>query len=394
MVARTKSMGRFMLLIAFVAFISLGLPDGLLGVAWPSMRANFGIPLDSMATLLASSVTGYLISSMLSGGLVRRLGIGRLLALSCALTATALFGYTVIPQWWMVIGLGMIGGFGAGAIDAGINNFIAHRYRHMLYLLHAMFGIGTTLGPLIMTTALNVSTWRAGYIIVGIFQIGLAAVFFWTADRWEADDDPVTEVTEAVPHARLVETIRRPWVWLSIVLFLVYTGIEVSFGQWSYTYFTEGRGVTENIAGLFVGFYWGAFTMGRILSSLIVRVIPEKRYLRLSFLGAIVGGALIAFSPIVELSLAGLPLVGFSLAPIFPALIGSTDSRVGKRHAANTIGFQIGAASLGGAVVAGIAGAMAQAFGLHMLAIVNLIAAAVVTLLHELTLMRAPEDNA
>lgn len=389
---RVLPMGRFLLVIAFVAFISLGLPDGLLGVAWPSMRASFGVPLDSLGFLLAASVAGYMLSSTFSGPLVARLGIGRLLALSSLLTATALIGYTLVPAWFLVLPLGVIAGFGAGAIDAGINNFIAAHHRPLLYLLHAMFGIGTTFGPLIMTAALNLSTWRTGYLVVGAFQLGLAAIFLLTAHWWQDGKAAKTAVAVA-PPATLGQTLRLPLAWLGILFFLLYTGLEVSVGQWSYTLLTEGRGVAANLGGIMVGGYWGAFTVGRLVSGLIVRRLAEKTYLRLSFTGAVLGSLLIWWNPVTAVGLLALPLIGFSLAPIFPALVGSTQERLPRAHVANAIGLQIGAASLGGALLPGFAGTLGRLIDLEMIAAVFLGAALVLTLLHEGLLRQAVIRN-
>ncbi|MCL4255875.1 MAG: MFS transporter, partial [Anaerolineae bacterium] len=185
---KQSRMGLFLLVIAFIAFISLGLPDGLLGVAWVSMSADVGAPLNALGAVTIGVTAGYVLSTVLSGKLVALMGIGRLLALSCALTATALIGYTIVPVWWMVTLIGVLAGLGGGAIDAAINNFISHHHRAMLFLLHAMFGIGTTAGPLIMNTAINTTSWRSGYWVVATFQIGLALTFLVTAKQWDADN--------------------------------------------------------------------------------------------------------------------------------------------------------------------------------------------------------------
>lgn len=387
---KTPSMGRFLLVIAFIAFISLGLPDGMLGVAWPSMSDSFQQPLSALSFAFIAGTTGYVTSTVLSGKLVAMIGIGRLLALSAFLTGSAVIGYTLMPEWFMVLPLMTVTGFGAGAIDAGINNYIAQNFRHMLYWLHAFFGVGVTIGPLIMTTALNVSTWRAGYIAVGIFQLFLAATFFTTAGMWEISDGEESEESHPSNGIQpgLRETIRIPAVWLSILLFLVYTGVEISVGQWSYTLFTEGRGVAENLAGLFVGVYWGSFTVGRVLGSFIVMRIPELLYLRLSMALAILGTFLVWWNPAEMVGLLGLPLAGFAFAPIFPALVGTTEGRVEKRHVANTIGFQIGAAGLGGAVVPGLAGALVRLTSLEAIAAVHIVAVFVLLALHEATLRK------
>ena len=176
-----------LVILAYVAFIALGMPDGLLGVAWPSIRAGFSIPLDAVGMLISTAVTGYLISSFLSGPLIARLGVGRVLAASCALTGVGLIGYTLVPEWWMMVLLGLVAGLGAGAIDAGLNTYVAaHFGEGLMQWLHACYGIGVTLGPIIMTIALTtLNSWRVGYRVVGGFQLALAACFVLTLAMWD-----------------------------------------------------------------------------------------------------------------------------------------------------------------------------------------------------------------
>ena len=163
-------------LLAFIAFIALGLPDGLLGVGWPSIHSSFSIPIDTIGMLLTASVTGYMISSFMSGYFLSRLGVGKVLALSCLLTGLALIGYTLAPAWWMMVTSGVVAGLGAGAIDAGLNTYVAaHFSARLMQWLHASWGVGVTTGPILMTLGLNpFETWRFGYWIVGGFQTALA----------------------------------------------------------------------------------------------------------------------------------------------------------------------------------------------------------------------------
>jgi fucose permease len=385
-----QEMSLFLLVIAFVAFISLGLPDGLLGVAWPSMHESFSVPVNSMGFLILGGTLGYVVSTFLSGKLVRLMGVGRLLSLSCLLTASALFGYTVSPVFELTIALGFVSGLGAGAIDAGINNYISHHHRKMLFLLHAMFGIGTTTGPLIMNIALNTATWRAGYWIVAGFQLILSITFFLTAKRWD-DEKTADEDSPKQPqkHARLRETIQLPLVWLSMAFFLLYTGIEVSVGQWSYTILTEARAIGTNTAALFVGLYWGAFTLGRFVSPIIVSWISEARFVQLGMVG-IVLGTFVMWLNLPTISLLALPLIGFSLAPMFPSMIGSTQDRLPEEHVNNAIGFQIGMAGFGAGILATSGGAIAGILGLNAISLMNFLVALAIFILYEI-IMRAGE---
>lgn len=378
-----QEMSRFLLFIAFIAFISLGLPDGLLGVAWPSMHDAYSVPVNTMGYLILGGTFGYVASTFLSGKLVRMMGVGRLLALSCLLTATALFGYTFSSFFGITIALGFVSGLGAGAIDAGINNYISHHHRKMLFLLHAMFGIGTTTGPIIMNIALNNGEWRFGYWFVGTFQIILAITFFFTAKRWD-DEKTVDEDAPKEPqkHARLRDTIKIPLVWMSMAFFLIYTGIEVNVGQWSYTIMTEARNVDTNTAALFIGLYWGAFTFGRFVSPIIVGWITERRFMQLGMIGIVVGTFILWINPPV-LSLLALPLIGFSLAPIFPSMVGSTQDRLPEEHVNNAIGFQIGMAGFGAGILATSGGAIAGFLDLNAITLMNFLVACAIFTLYE-----------
>jgi fucose permease len=387
-----QEMSLFLLVIAFIAFISLGLPDGLLGVAWPSMHEAFSVPVNSMGFLILGGTMGYVVSTFLSGKLVRLMGVGRLLSLSCFLTASALFGYTISPAFPLTIALGFVAGLGGGAIDAGINNYISHHYRKMLFLLHAMFGIGTTIGPLIMNIALNTATWRAGYWVVAGFQLLLSITFFFTAKRWDAEKTSDEDAPkQSQKHARLRETIKLPIVLLGMAFFLLYTGIEVSVGQWSYTILTEARAIDTNTAALFVGLYWGAFTLGRFVSPVIVNLISERRFMQLGMI-AMVLGTLLMWLNIPTISLLALPLIGFSLAPMFPAMIGSTQDRLPEEHVDNAIGFQIGMAGFGAGVLATSGGAIAGILDLNAISLMNFIVALAIFALYEI-IMRAGEKT-
>ena len=204
-----------LVVLAYVAFIALGMPDGLLGVAWPSIRASFSIPMDAVGLLLTACVAGYLTSSFLSGPLIARLGVGNVLAVSCAMTGAGLIGYTLAPAWWMMVLLGVVAGLGAGAIDAGLNTYVAaHFGEGLMQWLHACYGIGVTLGPIIMTIALTTqNSWRLGYRVVGGFQLVLAACFALTLPLWNQKETPTgSEEPKRLTDYKtaMVETLRQP----------------------------------------------------------------------------------------------------------------------------------------------------------------------------------------
>jgi len=367
-----------LVLLAFVAFIALGLPDGLLGVGWPSIRTDFSIPLDAIGTFLITVVAGYMTSSFLSGFLLSRVGVGRVLAASCLLTGLALLGYTLVPQWWMMVLLGVFAGLGAGAIDAGLNTYVAaHFGEGLMQWLHASWGVGITIGPLIMTLGLTVvNSWRFGYRVVAGFQIALAACFVLTLAMWSQNNTPSDSETEkrlTDYKTPLVETLRQPHVWLSVLLFFLYVGGESSLGTWTYTLLTESRGVDQTLAGFFAGSYWFTFTIGRIVAGTIATRLGGKRLVLGGLVGALLGAGLLVWNPSEMANVVAVAVIGLSIAPIFPAMMSGTKARVGDLYAANTIGMQIAAAGFGTAIIPSLMGVLARRLSLEIVPICLLV---------------------
>lgn len=361
-----------LILLAYAAFIALGMPDGLLGIAWPSVRADFSVPLDALGMLLFASVAGYMTSSFLSGVLIARLGVGNLLAISCALTGSALVGYTLVPEWWLMVLLGVVAGLGAGAIDAGLNTYVAaHFGEGLMQWLHASYGIGVTIGPIIMTLALtNLDSWRVGYLIVGGFQFLMAFAFTLTLSWWNSPEDPAESQREkrlTEYKTPLSQTIRRPQVWLSALLFFLYVGAEVSLGAWAYTLLTESRDVPVRLAGFWAGSYWAMFTVGRILAGLYARRLGIHLLAQGGMVLALLGAVLLWWNPAPFANLLAVGLIGLAIAPVFPAMMSGTRQRVGARYAANTIGIQMAATGLGGATIASLVGVLARRFSLEVI---------------------------
>jgi fucose permease len=244
--------------------------------------------------------------------------------------------------------------------------------------LHASFGIGITLGPLIMTAGLaQTDSWRTGYMVVGTAQLTLALCFALTAGLWQRNG----AVTSSGEERKLTEyqtpiseTLRHPRVWFSLLLFFIYTGIEMSLGGWAYTLLTESRGVAPAVAGLWTSSYWGMFTVGRVLAGLYASRIGANTLLRMSILAALFGAVLLWWSPVPLAGLLGVAITGFAIAPIFPALVSGTSQRVGAHHAANTIGMQIGAAGLGGTLLPGAAGVLARWISLEVIPVFLVVA--------------------
>ncbi|MBI3170233.1 MAG: MFS transporter, partial [Chloroflexi bacterium] len=331
--------------------------------------------LDALGMLLIASTSGYITSSFLSGKLIAKLGVGGTLAASCFLTGAGLIGYTLVPAWWMMVLLGTVAGLGAGAIDAGLNTYIASHFGEgLMQWLHASFGVGVTLGPLIMTAGLNwFNNWHWGYQNVGTAQIFLAVCFLFTIRMWqqtpELPHEEKKEMRITDYKTPIGETLKHPTVWMSLLLFFIYTGVETSFGSWTYSLLTLSRNVPTQLAGLWAGSYWATFTLGRILAGVFARYIGVKTLLAGGMATALTGSILLWWNPFPTASIIAVSMIGFALAPIFPGLVSTTGPRVGNHHAANTIGMQISAAGLGGAVIPGLAGVLAQNISLEAIPI-------------------------
>jgi fucose permease len=364
-----------LLLLAYIAFVALGLPISLMGVAWPTLRLELSLPLDALGLLFLSSTIGYLTSSFIIARLISRFGIGSLLIYSSLLSAVAFIGYTVAPSWTVIVIMGAVGGFGSGVMDAGLNTYLAAEYNEaQMQWLHASFGIGATLSPLIMTASLALfASWRPAFVFAGLLMVAITICFILTLSAWKRPKQLSSGAAESGDaerglmdyHTSLWETLLRVVTWVSILMFLLYTGAELTLGNWTYTLFTEGRGVGPQLAGLWAGGFWATFTIGRILAGLYAHRLSLNTMLYNALVLALVGAILFWWNPIALVGVAGVFIVGFAMAPIFPGLVSSTSQRVGQRHAGNTIGIQISAAGLGGALLPSLAGFLAERISLE-----------------------------
>ena len=256
-----------------------------------------------------------------------------------------------------------------GAIDAGLNAYGAkHFSARILNWLHASFGVGTTMGPLIVTAVLGSgAAWRWSYVIVGCGQLVLAATFLANRRRWSRVPDVTGADRPPVKPVGTRETLRRPVVWLGMLTFFAYAGVELATAQWSYSLLTLHRGLPVSTAGLLVSLYWGSLMAGRVLFGIVADRMPLVKTLRVCILGSVAGALLFWLEPTPFVSYVGLMLIGFSLAPVFASLISLTPRRVGAEHANNAIGFQIASAGLGGAGFTAAVGLVAASAGLEVI---------------------------
>ncbi len=337
-------------LIAAIAYVGLGLPDAMLGIAWPGMRAEFEVPLDRLGLILASTFSGYLVSSTLAHWMARHLGIGLLLVASSSLMTLVVLGFALTNYFPILVLIGFFGGIGGGAIDASMNSFTAHRFSlRMINWLHGCWGIGAFCGPLLMTAVLvNGSSWRVGYGIVAVLLAINAILLFQTRWHWSYEEaSPNTLSTN--PY--WLDVIRDRQVVGQCCLFFVYTGIESTVGQLLFTFWTEGTGLNEGLAGAAITAYWLAFTLSRFgIGALSVRW-DGKQILNASALISIFLATIILIPNMNYLGLSAVALLGASIAPIFPTWIGITPRTVEPNYASAAIGYQVASAAIGIALI-------------------------------------------
>lgn len=386
--------GLLVLVVSFVSFIVLGIPDGMMGVAWPSISRTFAVPLGSLGLLMAGFTIGYVTTTALLGWIVARLGYGRVMvaaAASMTLGAAAM----VFNPWWVGVLVAMtLIGTGSGLLDGGLNAYGAAYFRPRdLNWLHAFYGIGATLGPAIMTPfTFTTVGWRGGYAVLALFAAIVLIAFLVTRRRWHAPTGASFR-RSARPHdgsrgtARGVDRV----AFGSILIFFLYTGIEVIAGQWAFSLLTIERSVNPATAGTWVGIYWAALTVGRIVFGWISERFPATAILRTTLFGAAVGIGLLFIRVGTVAAPLGLAILGFSLAPMFPLLIGETPRRVGRERADHLIGFQIAAANIGAVTLVGIVGLGVELIDLEVVPWALLISFLVFTTIHEGLVFLTPE---
>lgn len=384
----------FLVLIIFIAFITLGMPGGLLDIANPKIRATFHIGPDTFSLVFLTSLIGYFFSSFFAGQLVMRVGIGLLLAASCFVAAIGLIGDALSPGWAWFVMIGLLGGVSSGIIDAGLNTYVAtYHGPRLMFWLHASFGLGVTGGTWLMSLILDADrSWRLAYVIVGVLTAGVALCFLATRTWWKRPQAAQAASSQKQTHTPIRSTLRIPLIWVGIALFFMYTGVEIATGRWASSLFIESRHIKAATAGLWVSIYWGLFTVGRVVAGFIERWLAPLVLLRLSMVGAVIAALLLVLNPVSWSGGLALGIMGLALAPVFPMLIAITPARVGAAHVPNAVGFQISAAAIGGTVIPGLIGILAKQ-SLEIMPVLLLVSNVVILILHEILLRTARQTG-
>jgi fucose permease len=342
-----------LLAIIYLAFISLGLPDSVLGVAWPAMRVSLGQPL-AAAGLVGLIVTGCsVVSSMASAAVLKRLDTGRVVMISGFLTGLGLLGFAWAPSMGWVLLCAIPLGLGAGSVDTALNHFVADHYasRHMNWL-HACWGVGATIGPVIMGAALvGASGWQGGYRVIAAMQLVLALLFLATLGLWKHEHAVPPASRDAAAPLLARRQVPGWAAWLAPVLYLVYATIEVGTGLWAASILVDGRGFDAPTAGLWVSCFFGAIMGGRFAIGLVSARLGNRRLVRLGTWTAMIGALVFAMPGLpAAVSLGGLMLLGLGGAPIYPSLMHETTRRFDADTARTVVGRQVAFASAGAAL--------------------------------------------
>jgi len=339
-----------------VAYVGMGLPTAALGVAWPSMRVDVDRPLSSLGLLIVAFTAGYLVSTTGHGWVGRRIGTAALLVVASALAAAGAGAFAVTSTWAVLLVGSVVLGFSGGVVDAALNAHVAlYRSERLMNLMHGGFGVGATLGPLVMTALLGAGlSWRWGYAALAVLQAGLAVAFAVTWQHW-----PVARA-EARPPRRAGGPMPAA-AWLGPLVFLAYGGVEVGVGAWAFVLLT-GRGLGETAAGACVTAYWAALAVGRLGLSALGTRVTSRQVVAVSVVGVGIGSLALWWLPAAASPVA-LVAMGISLAGIFPALTALTPGRVGPERAPAVIGRQLAAAVVGGAAASAAIGVLAQHHG-------------------------------
>jgi fucose permease len=352
------------------SFVILGLPDGMLGTAWPAMRGTFGAPVGDLGLLLLLATAGSVLVTAFVGPLIRRLGVPALLAVAGSVAALGYAGFALAPGLWLVLAASVLTGVSAGMMDAGLNTAVALTgRRRLLNLLHGFYGVGTAIGPLVVTAAILTGSWRLAYLALLAFDLVIAFVWQRQRQRDRAAPPPASQAVTQDPHPAAPWSRRRyrAVVATGMSVFFLYTGLEVGAGQWEASYCRGHLNLSAGATGLAVFGYWGALTAVRIGLAVLPRPVPPQAVVRWGSGVAVLAAAVIWWQPGVAATVIGFVVLGAALAGVFPALISLTPVRLGERQAQHVISWQIGSAAAGGAGVSAAIGLLIGATSLAIL---------------------------
>ncbi len=359
-----------LLVIIFTSFIAVGLPDSVLGAAWPSMYREFGLSISLAGYITASVSLGTIISSLLAARLIKRLGVGLLVALSTLLTAVALLGFALTQNPALFFVLAVPLGLGGGAIDTALNSFVALHYSaSQMSFLHCFYGIGVAASPFIMSLALGAEgDWRRGYLIVASAQFLITAVAFAAVPLWrKAEKKDKAESSQEQRNLGIWQTVMTPGVLFSALAFFTICALEITAGSWSASFFVNTKGLRADTAARLAMFFYLGLALGRFVSGIVANKLGRRRVLKISL--GILPVALLIFSLPLHYALTtlGLFLLGFAIGPVFPNLVHLTPKNFGKDISDSVMSFQQAVTYFGIMTMPTLFGVLANAFSTSVL---------------------------
>ncbi len=379
-------MVHILLVIIYISFISLGLPDSLLGAAWPTMYGELSVPISYAGIISMIIALGTVVSSLMSDLLTKKLGTGRVTAISVGMTASALLGFSFSNSFWLLCLLAVPYGLGAGGVDAALNNYVALHYssKHMSWL-HCMWGVGTVIGPYIMGFALiNQLPWGMGYRYVSFIQIVLTAVLIITLPIWKKKAYPInqSEQKNSKPFS-IKEIIRFIGTKEVMLTFFCYCAAEQTTMLWTGSYMSLHNGLSEEASALCASIFFIGITVGRLISGFLTLKFSDTNMVRIGQLLMLLG-CISLFLPFGQLSgMSGIALLGLGCAPIYPCIIHSTPERFGEDRSQAMIGIQMASAYIGTCIMPPIFGLFADSLSISLLPLYLILILAVMFLSHE-----------
>lgn len=356
-------MATLLLIIIYAAFIGLGLPDSLLGAAWPVAHTDLGVPITVAGYVSIVATLGTVTSSLLSERMIKRFGTGKVAAVSVSLTAAALMGMGFVQQFWVVLVLSIPLGLGGGTIDSALNNFVALHYKttHMNWL-HCFWGVGATAGPVIMSLYLTQNNWHGAYRIVSIALAGIAGILVISLPLWKriGGHEAIKEHKAIVPRRIL---IRKPGAVFACLAFFTYCAAEFTTGLWACSYFVNVKGITPDVAASWQSMFYLGITGGRLLSGFAAFKLKSNTLVRIGQVSILVG-LMILLPTSGTAQIVGLMLIGLGCAPIFPSLLDQTPGFFGAEFSQGMMGLQFAFAYLGGTLMTPLFGLISPIVGL------------------------------
>lgn len=357
-----------LLAIIYLAFISLGLPDSLLGSGWPVMHTNFNVPISYMGIITMTISGCTIISSLLSNKLTHKFNTSIVTLASVLLTAIALFCFSVSTNFWMLLLWSIPYGLGAGSIDAALNNYVALHYssKHMSWL-HCFWGVGTIISPFVMSYSLATSIWNTGYRIIAFIQFGIALVLFLTLPLWKVNQSS-NQSSTTEKSIGIIEALKIKGVPFLLLGFFAYCSAEATAMGWASTYFVEVKNISEQLAAAFASLLFIGLTIGRFLGGFLMDKLGDRKMIILGTILTILG-IICLFLPFSNnsITLIGFIMIGFGFAPIYPCIIHSTPSNFGAEHSGAIIGIQMASAYIGSTFMPPIYGILGKLIGFQIM---------------------------